>query len=579
MDTNANIDLSRKLLAHWHHLCALRPRASRPVRSTSFDDCLCHAAHYNACTDGPVANFVAVRLLRHSCAETIRDNGDKGPKAIATTATRRRWATRKPRRRRRGDHRVKAMSTRCHDDHRATTMSHGMDLYSTSTILFLVLASGSAFSRRTLAQQSHVTMAMTPLLRRLSMLTWQSRTATTIHRNYDNDCTDCGYNGNCDVAAVIAWRSQSSDEVIRGNHSDGDKAATIGDYDEVTAMVRPRGSASIPLRVKGNPPSTHLTRSHPYPYARVPVPVTAAAPALHVPSVSPRHPMSTHSHYCQETNASQPSSMCRNNNDAAMHPNHNNCGSVLFIQVPLLCLVPITGSRVWVQLAAGIGYSRVARPTASSLPHGAPAIVASPPSSVVSSPSLPVVLPSLSVVLPSLTVVSSLSATAATIAVVDVLIIVSLGVAAVVLLWFNLLLGVLPSGLWTWPGDAGFVHFVSIDRSLHFPDAAPSCTLLTAATAAARAQARQFQRQRRQDIDSTCDNNDNYKTVSTALSTTRTRHDFGHHHHRFQQDDINGNDDNDLDSDANNKQLATPTTTIAASTTTTTCRCCRRRRR
>ncbi|KAH9014470.1 hypothetical protein EDB85DRAFT_1899199 [Lactarius pseudohatsudake] len=185
------------------------------------------------------------------------------------------------------------------------------------------------------------------------------------------------------------------------------------------------------------------------------------------------------------------------------------------------------------------------KPAASSLPHGAPAIVASPPSSVVSSPSSPVVSPSLSVVSPSLTVVSSLSAAAAAIAVVDVLVVVSLGVAAVVLLWFNV------------PAASPSL--------LPQADAAPSCTLLTAAAAAAtaaRAQARQFQRQRRQDIDSTCDNNDNYKTVSTALSTTRMRHDFGHHHHRFQQDDINGNDDNDLDSDANNEQLATPTTTI-----------------
>ncbi|KAH9009807.1 hypothetical protein EDB85DRAFT_1902727 [Lactarius pseudohatsudake] len=186
--------------------------------------------------------------LRPKC----RDNGDKGPKAIATTATRRRWATRKPQRRRWGDHR--------YIYHIIFGLGIGFGILSTDPRPTEPCHNGND----AIAATTHADMA-----------NWQSRTATTIHRDYDNDCTDCGYNGDCDMAAVIAWRSQSSDEVIRGNHSDGDKAATIGDYDEVTAMVRPRGSASIPLRVKGNPPSTRLTRSHPYPYARVPVPVTA----------------------------------------------------------------------------------------------------------------------------------------------------------------------------------------------------------------------------------------------------------------------------------------------------------------
>ncbi|KAH9008408.1 hypothetical protein EDB84DRAFT_1446939, partial [Lactarius hengduanensis] len=169
-------------------LCA---RAYRQLCRSSLGD-----HDYDQNGDEAITATTAMRQPYHG-----EGDRDDGPKTIALIATRRRRATRKPRRRRRGDRRVKAMATRCNNDHRATTTSLGMDLYSTSNLYWH--RARHSLDARTLAQQSHVTIATT----RTTVPTAITMTIVT---------------------------GGGSDEVIRGDYGD-DKAAAIGDYDEVMA--------------------------------------------------------------------------------------------------------------------------------------------------------------------------------------------------------------------------------------------------------------------------------------------------------------------------------------------------------
>ncbi|KAH9025426.1 hypothetical protein EDB84DRAFT_1439715, partial [Lactarius hengduanensis] len=189
MDTNANIDPSRKLLAHWHHFAPCVPVPRAPF--------VPHCSMIASATPPIImrARMGLSPILSQfgSCVTRVRrqcNHSDDGNEAAVTMATR---APRQSQRQQRGG----GGRQGSHDDGDGVTTG-------TSTILFLVLASGLAFSQRTLAQQSHVTMAMTPLLRQLNRLLYGTTMAAT-------------------------------------------------------------PLASIPLRVKGNPPSTRLTRSHLYP--------------------------------------------------------------------------------------------------------------------------------------------------------------------------------------------------------------------------------------------------------------------------------------------------------------------------
>ncbi|KAH9024075.1 hypothetical protein EDB85DRAFT_2292683 [Lactarius pseudohatsudake] len=158
------------------------------------------------------------------------------------------------------------------------------------------------------------------------------------------------------------------------------------------------------------------------------------------------------------------------------------------------------------------------RPTASSLPHGAPAIVASPPSSVrrvvaIVACRVAIVVCRVAVDcrVVAVAVVVVAAAAAAIIAVVDVVVVGSLGVAAVVECPSCLAVAL----------AAGAIAVVG-GAAVGTLDLPPSCTLPTAAARAIKQDNVNDNDDNDDKIstsdDNTCDN-DNYKTVSTTLST------------------------------------------------------------
>ncbi|KAH9179244.1 hypothetical protein EDB89DRAFT_2239063 [Lactarius sanguifluus] len=101
--------------------------------------------------------------------------------------------------------------------------------------------------------------------------------------------------------------------------SDGEAARMITRTPKCRHVVAKGSSTNMHL-----PAHVHKTSSTPPPQTNQKK-LSITAPAPHVPSVSPHRPTSTHSHHRWESNASQPSSACRgDDDDAAARP---GCGS------------------------------------------------------------------------------------------------------------------------------------------------------------------------------------------------------------------------------------------------------------